>query len=146
MLSVVLDSTILVSSFLSEGGLSFEIFQHGKTRKFIWYCAEEIVQETRRVLLEEQRIRKKYHYTDEQVSDFLESVRVVAIMVQALPEIHVIRRDPKDDKILACALTTQANYIVTRDKDLLDLNNYHGTQIITPEDFIAVLQQGANQP
>lgn len=146
MLSVVLDSTILVSSFLSEGGLSFEIFQHGKTGKFTWYCAEEIVQETRRVLLEEQRIRKKYHYTDEQVSDFLESVRAVAITVQALPEIHVIRRDPKDDKILACALTTQANYIITRDKDLLDLNNYHGTQIITPEDFIAVLRQGANQP
>jgi putative PIN family toxin of toxin-antitoxin system len=145
MLSVVLDSTILVSSFLSEGGLSFEILQQGRAGKFIWCCAEEILQETRRVLLQEQRIRKRYRYTNEQVNDFLDSVKAVAVMAQSLPEIHVIERDPKDDKILACAVATQANYIITRDKDLLDLNNYHGTIIIAPEDFIAVLRHGGNR-
>lgn len=141
MLSVVLDSTILVSSFLAEGGLSFEILRQGKAGKFVWHCAEEILAETRRVLLEEQRIRKKYHYTNEQVSDFLESIRAVAQVVQSLPEIRVIKRDPKDDKILACAVVTQASYIVTRDKDLLDLKSYRGTHIITPEDFSVLLRQ-----
>jgi putative PIN family toxin of toxin-antitoxin system len=98
------------------------------------------------VLLQEQRIRKRYRYTNEQVNDFLDSVKAVAVMAQSLPEIHVIERDPKDDKILACAVATQADHIITRDKDLLDLNNYHGTLIIAPEDFIAVLRHGGNRP
>lgn len=141
----MLDSTILVSSFLSEGGLSFEILQQGKTGKFVWCCAEEILQETRRVLLQEPRIRKRYRYTNEQVSDFLESIRAIAVMAQSLPEIHVIERDPKDDKIVACAIATQASYIVTRDKDLLDLKDYRGILIMAPEDFIAMLRHRGNR-
>lgn len=125
----VLDSAVLISSFLSASGLSFEILQQGKAGRFVWCCAEEILQETRRVLLEERRIRKKYHYTNKQVRDFLESVRAVAVMAQSLPEVHVIERDPKDDKILACAVATQADSIVTRDKDLLDLQDYRGIHI-----------------
>lgn len=142
----MLDSAILVSSFLSKGGVSFAILQQGKAGKFIWYCTEEILQETRRVLLEEPRIRRRYHYTNEQVRDFLESIRAIATTVQSLPEISVVKRDPKDDKILACALQARAHYIVTRDKDLLDLKSYRGIHIITPEDFIALLRQGANRP
>lgn len=108
----MLDSAILISAFLSEGGLSFAILQQGKARKFIWCCTEEILQETRRVLVEELRIRKRYRYADEQVSDFLDGVRAVAVMAQSLPEIQVIERDPQDNKILACAVATQAGFIV----------------------------------
>jgi putative PIN family toxin of toxin-antitoxin system len=141
MRSVVLDSAILVSAFLSEGGLSFQILQQGRMGKFRWWCAEEILQETRRVLLEEPRIRKKYHYTNEQVNDFLESIRALVSMVPSLPHIPMIERDPTDDKIVACALHARAHYIVTRDKDLLDLKSYRGVRIITPEDFITLLRR-----
>lgn len=141
MRSAVLDSTILISSFLTEGGLAFEILQLARAGEFQWYCTEDILKEIRRVLIEEQRIRKKYRYADEQVDAFLEGVRVAALMVEVLPDIDVIKRDPKDDKVLACALAAQAQYIVTRDKDLLDLSSYQGVEIIVPERFIQLIRQ-----
>lgn len=140
MISAVLDSTTLVSAFLTDDGLSFEILQHGAAGRFQWFSAEEILQESRRVLIEEQRIRKKYHYTDEQVERFIERTRVTALMAKGIPEISVIKRDPKDDKVLACALAAQVHYIVSRDKDLLDLKSYRGIRMIKPEEFIHLVR------
>jgi predicted nucleic acid-binding protein len=44
-------------------------------------------------------------------------------------------RDPEDDMIVACAVTGQADTIVSRDKDLLSLGSYGGIAIVTPEAF-----------
>lgn len=50
-----------------------------------------------------------------------------------------ICRDPKDDIFIACAVEGEADYIVTGDKDLLDMDEYQGIKIIRPEEFVAVL-------
>ena len=42
--------------------------------------------------------------------------------------------------IIACALAADADYIVTRDKDLLSLRKYENISIITPEAFLEVLR------
>ena len=39
-----------------------------------------------------------------------------------------------------CALKAGAGYLVTEDKDLLVLENYEGTRICQPVEFIAVLE------
>lgn len=45
-------------------------------------------------------------------------------------------RDPKDNIFLELALTCQAQYLVSGDKDLLSLHPYQGIQIITARDFL----------
>ena len=62
------------------------------------------------------------------------------MIVPELPSLRVIERDPKDDMIIACAVAIQADYIVSRDLDLLDLKAYRGIQIVSPEDFIQYLR------
>jgi predicted nucleic acid-binding protein len=47
----------------------------------------------------------------------------------------------QDNTIVACALATHAHYIVTRDKDLLDLQSYQGIRILSPERFLTLLRQ-----
>ncbi len=49
-----------------------------------------------------------------------------------------ICRDPKDDKLLACAVEGNADYIVTGDIDILDIGSYKGVKIVTPKDFLAL--------
>ena len=44
-----------------------------------------------------------------------------------------ISRDPKDDKFLAAARAAHAAYLVTEDQDLLVLEEYEGTAIVTAE-------------
>jgi uncharacterized protein len=52
----------------------------------------------------------------------------------------VIKEDPSDNHILACALAGNANLIVSQDLDLLRLKTYGTIGIITPIDFLNTLR------
>ncbi len=45
-------------------------------------------------------------------------------------------RDPKDDKFLEVAINGNATYIITGDKDLLELHPFRGVDIITATQFL----------
>jgi len=51
-----------------------------------------------------------------------------------------IARDPQDDKFLACATEGTADYLVSGDEELLQIKVYEGTQIVSPADFLDILQ------
>jgi putative PIN family toxin of toxin-antitoxin system len=47
-----------------------------------------------------------------------------------------ICRDPKDDFLLSLAKDGKADYLITDDKDLLDLEKFRKTKILTITDFL----------
>jgi putative PIN family toxin of toxin-antitoxin system len=49
-------------------------------------------------------------------------------------------RDPKDDPFLAAALAGGAEYLVTNDRDLLDLGSPFGVSVVSPVEFLRVLR------
>jgi predicted nucleic acid-binding protein len=52
----------------------------------------------------------------------------------------VIKNDPPDNQVLACAAEGQANIIVSGDKHhLLPLKEYKGIPIVRPGDFLRML-------
>ena len=51
-----------------------------------------------------------------------------------------ISRDARDDYLLALAVLNAADYVVTRDKDLLDLGEVSGVRMIDPVAFLAMLR------
>jgi len=57
-----------------------------------------------------------------------------------LTDIPTINRDPKDDKVLATAVVGKADYLVSEDRDLLDMQWHEGIQIITAEEFIGMVE------
>ena len=50
--------------------------------------------------------------------------------------LHVIERDPDDDRVLECAVTAKAEFIVTGDSDLLDIGEYEGIEILQVAEFL----------
>jgi putative PIN family toxin of toxin-antitoxin system len=57
-----------------------------------------------------------------------------------LPEYKTkICRDTDDNKIIDLAISSGSNYIVTGDKDLLDLKAYQDIKIIKPEVFLDLI-------
>jgi putative PIN family toxin of toxin-antitoxin system len=48
-----------------------------------------------------------------------------AVVVTDSPPIKIVR-DPNDHMILACAMAARADYLVSRDNDLLPLGEYDG--------------------
>jgi len=140
MLKAVLDTSILVSAFLNHEGVNAKVLLGGKGQ-YELYLSEDILEETSLVLLTYERIRKKYHYTDDEAREYLETLRVVAKeVIRKLPKIRVIERDPKDDPVLACALKVKADYIVSKDDHLKDLREYRGIRIVSSQDFLELLK------
>ena len=50
-------------------------------------------------------------------------------------------RDPKDNQFLELAVNGQADFIVTGDEDLLVLHPFRAIPILTPRDFLHVLEE-----
>jgi uncharacterized protein len=144
-LTAVIDSTVLVSAFLTEGGVSAELLRYAREAVFLVFLSEDILTETQHTLAY-PRIRERYTYTDDDVADFLNRLRIAVNLVDELPHLTVVR-DPNDDMVIATAVRAQAAYIVTRDKDLLSLQDYEGIAMITPETFIAIVwERGRVRP
>ena len=136
-LNVVLDSVVAVSAFLTDG-LTADLVSQCQENVNL-FTAEVILQEIHHVLLEKPHIRNRYKYSADTVEAFIDNLRKTSTVIPHLPEIRVIERDPKDDMIIACALVVSADYIVSRDRDLLDIENYQQIKIVTPEEFIRIL-------
>ncbi len=47
-----------------------------------------------------------------------------------------VASDPEDNKLIECALTPNAEFIITGDKVLLSIKQFRGIKINTPEDFL----------
>ena len=140
VLTAVIDSTVLVSAFLTEDGVSAELLRYAREGVFVVFLSEEILTETEHTL-SYPRIRARYTYTDEDVADFLDRLRVAAQLIPDLPQFTGIVRDPNDDMVIATAHRAHAAYIVTRDDDLLSLQQYEDISILTPEAFIAIVRE-----
>lgn len=143
MAKAVLDSTILISAFLTPatGGASVDLLRAAAVGAFSLFVCESILEETRRVLLTSKRIRKRYLYADTAVERFCTDVAELGNAVVRVPTIRVVR-DPSDDMVIACAIAAAADYLITRDDDLLSLKCYNSVRVVTPEEFHRILREG----
>jgi putative PIN family toxin of toxin-antitoxin system len=141
MAKAVLDTTVLVSALLNlnPGGVSYELLRFTKQGTFDLYISDEILEETAETS-RYPRLRDRYAYSDADIVAYCQDLARFATVVSDVPEVRGIVRDPSDDKIIACAAAAGADYLVTRDKDLLTLREYEGIAIISPEAFLHVLR------
>lgn len=75
----------------------------------------------------------------EQLASILERI------AEAIPEIEEelpeVGRDRKDDYLLAHAVLGKADYLVSGDNDLLSLDQVDGVRIVSPAEFLRILQE-----
>lgn len=74
------------------------------------------------------------YFTSVAVADLMNFLRTVGKIFD-VTEIPDLCRDPKDNFLLALVEISEAQYLVTGDKDLQVLSNYKQTQIVSPAEF-----------
>jgi len=73
-------------------------------------------------VLTRPKVRQRFSaLTDETVAAFLARVSLFALAVSDVPRVVSLPRDPKDEKYLDLAVAAGAEWLVSRDNDLLDL-------------------------
>lgn len=82
---------------------------------------EELQAEIRDVLTRPALRRKNARYSDQDIEDFVQRYETLALRFDPVPSYFRYERDPKDEHIINLAITAGANYIISRDNDLLDL-------------------------
>ena len=139
-MKAVLDTSVLAAAFLARGGVNDQVLQAGG-EGYDLCLSEGILEELRRVLLTYRRIRDRYRYSDEDVKEFIRQLRNVGHVVTEWPEIQVIKEDPADDMILACALAANAEYVVSKDVHLKNLGEYQGIRLVSTDEFLQLLKR-----
>lgn len=77
---------------------------------------------------------KKY-FSANAVEEMLLNIEAYIELIEVKSSVKVCR-DVKDNFLLALAKDGKANYLLTGDKDLLDLSKYGKTKILTISKFI----------
>ena len=135
---VVLDSNVLVSSYINSLGAPARIVAAWRAEMFTLVVSEPVLSEYRRSL-NYPRVSRRHGLTPDQIADRIAHIHEIALMVVPESVPRVVPDDPDDDQILACALAGQADQIVTGDHHLLDLREYQGIRILSPAAFLAFL-------
>jgi putative PIN family toxin of toxin-antitoxin system len=93
---------------------------------------DQLIDELRTVTA---RQKLKKYFDQEKVEELVSLLEIISTKIK-LDKVEQICRDPKDDFLLALAKQSKADFLVTGDKDLLELKKYHKTQIVTVNQFI----------
>jgi putative PIN family toxin of toxin-antitoxin system len=127
---VVIDTNVIISGFFF-GGKPLRILKLVLLRKVVWLNSPETAAELADKLV-------KFTDDPELILEILEFTETFSVKI--LPELTVpVCRDPKDAKFLELALFGHAQYLISGDRDLLDLGVYKKIRILSPEDFLSLI-------
>lgn len=136
---VALDTNIVVSATLIRGGNEGRILRALQRGAFQLVLSPEILNEMGRVLFYE-RLQKVQWMGAEEIVALLQRLARESILVPGIVRVKACR-DPEDDKFLAAAVEGHAPYVVSGDRDLLDMKTYRGIQIIRSAVFLEILRK-----
>lgn len=129
---VVFDTNVLVAAFISEG-LCSKLLHRANRRNFDLYISSFIITEFQKTL------KAKIGLSDSEIKALTALLHEIVKMAdpgeKEEGQAGGICRDKADDHVLACALASKADYLVTGDQDLLEIKRFHKVRIITPRDF-----------
>ena len=130
---VVVDTNVLVSAIL-RGRTPREVIQFIiDTPDYDWMVSTEILKEYKEVLS-----RPKFKLTQEVIEEWWFVLDTVTRLVE-VNDVVDFPRDRKDAKFLACALATDADFLLTGDRDFTEAENLGKTRIISVSLFKRLL-------
>lgn len=127
-MKIVIDTNVLISGVFF-GGDPRQVLDAVIDSKIKAYASPDIIEEYQEIL-EEMIYRKQGHLNKDLLKPLFQKFSII------IPTVSTdICRDPDDNKFLDCAKESKALFIVSGDKDLLVLEHYENTEIITAKEF-----------
>lgn len=140
MIKAVLDVGQFISATIRVDGHPAQILEAWHNGEFELFTSLPILEDLRRVL-GYPRIRKKHLWTDDEIDFFVVSLAVATRLTPGELDVRAVINDPTDDKILVCAEEGRVNYIVASDEHLLSLHAHQGIPIVSPRQFLMILEE-----
>jgi len=156
---VVLDCMVCLQAAAREESPAAACLRLAENHHIRLFVSRDILKEVQNVLSRDY-VREKFKtLTDETVTAFIDRLRQAAELVRTVPKHFDYReRDVTDEPYINLAVEVQADYLVTRDNDLLDLmkweeepgrefqKRFRHLKILDPVAFLKELEQTAQSP
>ncbi len=133
-MKLVIDTNVVISGIFWKG-IPNKILMNWFKGGFEVFISASILAEYEEVL---KRIGSGL--TLEEIQNWIELIIINSSIVVPLGNLKIIESDPDDDKFVECALSGQAEYIVSGDKHLLNLKEYQGVKIVSPAHFFELCE------
>lgn len=141
---VVLDANVLASGVIGlprTTSTPGEILRRWLADSFELVISDVILDETIRTLAKPY-FRHRITPMDRQFA--MEVLRRRANVVPITEQVHGIASHPEDDLVLSTAISAAVNIIVTGDKPLQAISQHTGIRILSPRDFLTLLDHDSN--
>jgi putative PIN family toxin of toxin-antitoxin system len=138
MLKAVFDTNILFSA-TGWRGSPYQCLALARSGKISLVLCKEILTEYH------EKLQTKLAMTPEQATRAVAEILTCAKLTDIKNELHVVKDDPDDDKVVECAVAGEAAYIVSGDRHLLNIKEYEGISIIRANDFLALVADDPEQ-
>lgn len=129
IIRIALDTNIWIS--FSIGKKLDKLKEIFLNDKIVIFICPEIIEEYLRITVS-KKIAK--YLSQQRILDTLDLMETFTKSKDVLSR-KQIARDPKDDFLLSFAKENKLDFLITGDKDLLVIKNYHSTRILTFKEF-----------
>ena len=130
---IVVDTNVMVSFLIGKRLRKLKDKLSDLSIKLI--LTDQLIHELKLVT---SRPKFRKYFDKQYVNEFIELISIIGF-TYPIQDIPTVCRDPKDNFLLSLCLIGNAAYLVTGDKDLLDMLEYKGTRIITAMEFEKIL-------
>ena len=131
---VIIDSNIWISFLIGKNLTGLQYFIDEQKIKIIT-CNEQRAELAE--VFKKAKLRK--YFSKYQIIEFFELLDESSECIKLITHSDLCR-DPKDNYLVSLAIDSNADYLITGDKDLLELNSIENTKIIKYTDFEKILK------
>ena len=128
-MNIVLDTSTVISGLFWKGAPR-QLLDLARSGTFTLFTSPDLLAELADVL-GRKKFSARLEQADTNVEELVFGYVALAQTVRPIKIEAVIKADPDDDKVLACAKVASAEIIASGDSHLLDLNEYEGIKIMT---------------
>ena len=149
-LGVVFDCNVLLQAALNENGPAGECLRRLDQNRITVFVSRATVAELRDVLAYPAIRLRNPDLSDERAAAFIERLMYKATLVRRVRHVLDYPRAAQDEPYIDLAATAKADYLVTRDQDLLSLMTGHSAvsklfrqktrplRVVNPVEFLAI--------
>jgi uncharacterized protein len=140
VIEAVLDTNVLVSGILGVPRATStpgELLRRWHAGEYVLVISEHILSELARTLADPY-FATRLHASE--VEAALTGLRARAVLQPITARVRGVATQPKDDLVLATAVSAGAAYLVTGDRPLQSIGQYEGVAILSPRRFLDVLE------
>ena len=132
----VFDTNVYISIFAFPEKPLGSLLDLAVVRAIQLFVCPFILEEFRRVA------ESKFRFNEKQTNFFEDRILEAAKLIHPSEKVTVIESHDEDNRILECAVASEADYLVSGDRrHLIPLKRFRGTTIVPPAEFLRLLFQ-----